>query len=1374
MPSNSSGNAGTHDLTLLAGNAIAIHDNIKLKGSFSATANDSTDTQIAGDAIAAADRAAATPGNPGDGSFVMDAGKSLDVSTAAARAISITIGPAATNTHGGTNYVPGQVTLGKVATGASGNLIVGGDATSINQTLDGLTVGGTSSFSTGAAGATIVLQTAANALTGEVTLNTTGVAGNASLTNSAPLTVTGTVGGLATLNAPAIQFDTFTAGSLAATATTGGISQTAGVLTVTGISSLTDTAANQTILLNTATNALGGAITLTTAGTTGDVNIKNSGGTILAASAVNGKLTVEDTTGSIAQTGALTVTGASSFTTDAADQTIALPTPANALTGEVTLNTTGAAGNASLTDGVALTVTGAVGGLATLNAPAIQFDTFTAGSLLATATTGGISQTAGPLTVTGTSSLIDTTANQTILLNTATNALTGAVALSTTGAAGNASLTNGIATVLGASTVGGALSVTSGGAITQAATTAVTAAGTALSAVGFPITLASAGNDFDTTAGTFLTASGAAITITDQNALQLGNVTATGLLSVTAGTGPITQTAASVVTAAGTSLVSGVAPNPAGDIALANAGNDFDTAAGTFLTATGAAITVVDKNALQLGNVSATGTFSVTAGGALTQIAPIKAQNLVAVTLLDTGAPITLDGLANAVPGNVTLSALNAAGAASAPGAISFIDSTGFTVFGLAAPQLGVVNQGQNIVLVSTLAGGTITNTGKIDSTGGAAASSDILILADLMTLNGGTINAGAAGRVIFGPHAVGRGITLGGTAANTLSLTNLDLAPITAGLLQIGAESATYSNGAITVTGAITSPAPVLSLVSAGDITDGTPPNPTEAITAKNLALRAGGSVHLKGANNNVTFLAGVAGTDFAFADAVANLTVATVPPALPPALATVQVAAGVPSVANAAAPQIAGIVAGGAVTLRNTENLTIANPVTAGTSVAMQDGGTLTINAAVTGGAGSPAVEVLTDTLTIGAAGTVNAGAGLALIAPNTPTRGIELEGAAANVLEIANADLAKIFAGTIQLGYFTGFTGPITVSGAATLNPANAPTLALVTGNTNTAAPGAISEAAAGTITAQNLALWAAGSISMPNSNAVTGALAGRAGTSSAGSFLFHNAAPLNIGEVDGLVAAVSAVDPNIAGVATQGGTIILETTGAAANLTLSQTVNANGFNATTLTPIVPLAAGAGSIGLSATGTITQDPANGLIVAANIEVLALQRVSLGAAGNAVSGAPNQVGSLAAKVFNAGESFIFRDNATSLTVTTLNPLADSLGTVILRSEWRGVADRGERRFDGKRQYRFAGHDLRRSGVERAGQCRDRGCRARRVRNDPPGGGRPCGWRRDHGGRARSLVGGFGVAWRIECGRDAGGPGYGSGEQFAVPRRGD
>ena len=729
---NSSGNADTHNLTLLAGNRIEIHDNIKLKGSFSATANDSTDTQIAGDPIAAADR------NPGDGSFVMDAGKSLDVSTAAAQAISITIGPAATNTHGGANYVPGQVTLGKVATGPSGNLIVGGDATSINQTLDGLTVGGTSSFGTGAAAATIVLQTATNALTREVMLKTTGAAGNASLTDGVALTVNGAVGGLATLNAPAIQFDTFTAGSLLATATTGGISQTDGVLTVTGISSLTDTTANQTILLNTATNALGGAITLTTAGTTGDVNIKNSGGTTLAASTVNGKLTVEDTTGGIAQTGALTVTGASSFTTDAADQTIALSTPANALTGEVTLNTTGAAGNASLTDGVALTVNGAVGGLATLNAPAIQFDTFTAGSLLATATTGGISQTDGVLTVTGISSLTDTTANQTILLNTATNALGGAITLTTAGTTGDVNIKNSGGTTLAASTVNGkltvedttggiaqtgALTVTGASSFTTDAADQTIALSTPANALTGEVTLNTTGaaGNASLTDGVALTVNGAVGGLATLNApaIQFDTFTAGSLLA-TATTGGISQTDGVLTvtgilsltdTTANQTILLNTATNALGGaITLTTAGTTGDVniknSGGTTLAAStvNGKLTVEDTT----GGIAQTGALTVTGASSFTTDAADQT--------------IALSTPANALTGEVTLNTTGAAGNA------SLTDGVALTVNGAVG---GLATLNAPAIQFDTFAAGSLlatATTGGISQTDGVLTVTGILV----------------------------------------------------------------------------------------------------------------------------------------------------------------------------------------------------------------------------------------------------------------------------------------------------------------------------------------------------------------------------------------------------------------------------------------------------------------------------------------------------------------------------------------------------------------------------------------------------------------------------------------------------------------------
>src|SRR5262249_9667780 len=145
----------------------------------------------------------------------------------------------------------------------------------------------------------------------------------------------------------------------------------------------------------------------------------------------------------LTQTGALTVTGTSSFTTSATDATITL-TSANLLTGAASLNTSGANGNASLTNAKA-TVLGASN---------------VGGNLTVTDTERNLRQT-GVLTVGGPSSFTTSAANATITLTNIGNALNGAIALSTTGGtSGDASLTNNVATTLAASSIGRNLTIT--------------------------------------------------------------------------------------------------------------------------------------------------------------------------------------------------------------------------------------------------------------------------------------------------------------------------------------------------------------------------------------------------------------------------------------------------------------------------------------------------------------------------------------------------------------------------------------------------------------------------------------------------------------------------------------------------------------------------------------------------------------------------------------------------------------------------------------------------------------------------------------------------------------------------------------------------
>ena len=83
-----------------------------------------------------------------------------------------------------------------------------------------------------------------------------------------------------------------------------------------------DLASNATITLTAATNALTGAVSLNTSGTGGNASLTNNRRTVLAASNVGGNLTVIDSTGSLTQTGVLTVGGTSSFTTSASNATI--------------------------------------------------------------------------------------------------------------------------------------------------------------------------------------------------------------------------------------------------------------------------------------------------------------------------------------------------------------------------------------------------------------------------------------------------------------------------------------------------------------------------------------------------------------------------------------------------------------------------------------------------------------------------------------------------------------------------------------------------------------------------------------------------------------------------------------------------------------------------------------------------------------------------------------------------------------------------------------------------------------------------------------------------------------------------------------------
>ncbi len=235
---------------------------------------------------------------------------------------------------------------------------------------------------------------------------------------------------------------------------------------------------------------------------------------------------------------------------------------------------------------------------------------------------------------------------------------------------------------------------------------------------------------------------------------------------------------------------------------------------------------------------------------------------------------------ANSLSGNVILTAANHIGANDdgsgiaanaglvagfAAGNFEFVNhNAGITIDTLSCGCLGIFTYGGNIDLATTGAGAItvnaplnsgngisiavapgygftnnasdnpafdaeyvvyITSTAGLDTT---ASFGPIVILADQMSLSGGTINAGLGG-VLLGPASTsGVNVALGtASGVGTLGLQQADLATITAGVLQIGYRN---PNGTVSFTGNIdvagniqldTDNLPELLLVTGGAVTE-------------------------------------------------------------------------------------------------------------------------------------------------------------------------------------------------------------------------------------------------------------------------------------------------------------------------------------------------------------------------------------------------------------------------------------------------------------------------------------------------------------------------------------------------------------------------
>jgi hypothetical protein len=298
-----------------------------------------------------------------------------------------------------------------------------------------------------ASGANVTLNDVNNLTLGNVTAT-----GNLAATAAADITLNGTV----------------SANTLDLTATTGGINQTDGTLTVatgpTNLAAATDISLAKANDFNGTVNASGANVTLNDVNslTLGNVNAT---GTLTATAAADINLTdtvnaaslsLTSTTGGISQTnGTLTTTTGTTHLTAATDISLV---KANDFNG--TVNASGA--NVTLNDVNNLTLGNvtATSNLAATAATDITLNgTMNAASLSLTATNGGIGQTAGTLTTTGPTNL---TAATDISLAKA-NDFNGTVNASGV----NVNLKDVSSIILGNVTAVDDLKVTSGGDISQ-------------------------------------------------------------------------------------------------------------------------------------------------------------------------------------------------------------------------------------------------------------------------------------------------------------------------------------------------------------------------------------------------------------------------------------------------------------------------------------------------------------------------------------------------------------------------------------------------------------------------------------------------------------------------------------------------------------------------------------------------------------------------------------------------------------------------------------------------------------------------------------------------------------------------------------------
>ncbi len=999
-------------------------------------------------------------------------------------------------------------------TDTAGTLVVTGTATLSAGALNNITLNNANNFST------VVLVDGLNVTlndTGAITLST--FAGTSDVTGNLSVTAAG----LVDFSGPGT---TTVGGTLSITTTAGGItdSDPTGILAVTGTATLAAGAANN-ITLNNVNNTFStvaitsgldvilvdaDAINLGTSAVSGFLNV-TSGGLVdftgAGASTVGTTLTIATTVGGIddSGTGTLTVTGTATLAAGATND-ITLNNANNFNTvvlisgRDVTLSDTGAInlGNAIVTEDLSVTAGGLVdftgAGASTVG-----------GTLGITTTAGGITDTgAGSLTVTGLSTLAAGAANN-ITLDNVPNDFSTVIITS----GNNVTLRDTTDIDLGASTVSGALSVTTGGNITESGALIVqltttlaatnpnsdillnTQANNLTGAVSFGGTLANIRDvalrnvNAAATVPTLSTLTSLQnLTINFDNAnVVLPALTTTngGNLVVTSG-GAVGVTNAALVTVAGTSTLT-TTTNGA-DIVL----NPFASTGAVTLNTVGAGgnATLVSAGAISFGGTSTvngdlavtavgitqdvtgvltvTGTTSLTAGAA-NNITLGNANNFggdvtivsgLNVTLNDTGA-ISFGGLST-ISGNLIVTA---AGLISGGGAAGTLAVTGTTSLTAGAGNSITLDNGNNFGGDVTIVSGmdvTLNDTGAISFGGVSTISGNLIVTAT------GLISDGAAGTL-----AITGTTSLTAGAANSITLDNANNfggdVTIVSGLnVTLSDTDAISFGGVSTISGN-------LVVTSAGSISDGAAG--TLAITGTaSLTAGAGNSIMLDNANNFGGDVTIVSGLNVTLNDtgAISFGGVSTISGNL------MITAAGLISDGAAGTLAITGTSsltagAGNSITLDNANNFGGDVTIVSGLNVTLSDTGAISF-----GG-----VSTISGNLIVTAAGLISDGAAGTLAITGTTS----LTAGAGNSITLDNGNN---FGGDVTivsgLNVTLSDTGAISFGGVSTIS-----------GNLVVTSAGLISDGAAGTLAitgTTSLTAGAANSITLDNANNFGGAV------------------------------------------------------------------------------------------------------------------------------------------------------------------------------------------------------------------------------------------------------------------------------------------